>query len=60
MTDSEARILVVDDEPDILEFVGYNLQKEGYVVHQATNGNEAFQMAQSLNPHLILLDIMMP
>jgi len=60
MAVSEARILVVDDEPDILEFVGYNLQKEGYQVHQATNGNEAFNLAQKLNPHLILLDIMMP
>lgn len=60
MVDTEARILVVDDEPDILEFVGYNLQKEGYVVHQAANGDEAFQIAQTLNPHLILLDIMMP
>lgn len=60
MFDREARILVVDDELDILEFVGYNLQKEGYEVRQATNGNEAIQVAQQLNPHLILLDIMMP
>ncbi|MBK8506987.1 MAG: response regulator transcription factor [Saprospiraceae bacterium] len=56
----EARILVVDDEPDILEFVGYNLQKEGYLVEQASNGYEAFELAQQINPHLILLDIMMP
>ena len=60
MFDREARILVVDDELDILEFVGYNLQKEGYEVRQATNVNEAIQVAQQLNPHLILLDIMMP
>ena len=60
MADMEARILVVDDEPDILEFVGYNLQKEGYQVEQASNGYEAFELAQQLNPHLILLDIMMP
>lgn len=60
MADADARILVVDDEPDILEFVGYNLEKEGYQVHQATNGSEAYSLAQKLNPHLILLDIMMP
>jgi two-component system alkaline phosphatase synthesis response regulator PhoP len=60
MAEMEARILVVDDEPDILEFVGYNLQKEGYQVEQASNGHEAFEVAQQQNPHLIILDIMMP
>ncbi len=60
MVDTEARILVVDDEPDILEFVGYNLQKEGYHVQQASTGTQALVMAHEMEPHLILLDIMMP
>lgn len=54
------RILVVDDEADILEFVGYNLAKEGYEVHTASNGREAVRKAVDTIPHLILLDIMMP
>lgn len=60
MTTGDAKILVVDDEPDILEFVGYNLQKEGYQVLQANNGCEALEIAREQIPHLILLDIMMP
>ncbi len=60
MFTTEAKILVVDDDPDILEFVGYNLQKEGYQVQQATNGSEALEIARHLEPHIILLDIMMP
>ena len=54
------RILLVDDEQDILEFVGYNLTKEGYEVHTALNGRQAVAKAQEVVPHLILLDIMMP
>ncbi|MCC8018309.1 MAG: response regulator transcription factor [Rikenellaceae bacterium] len=54
------RILLVDDEPDILEFVGYNLNKEGYEVHTASNGREAVEKALRIKPHLILLDVMMP
>lgn len=54
------RILLVDDEPDILEIVGYNLVQEGYVVYKAANGKEAVEMAQDCLPHLILLDVMMP
>lgn len=53
-------ILLVDDEPDILEFVGYNLRKEGYTVHTAANGREAVSRALETLPHLILLDVMMP
>lgn len=53
-------ILVVDDEPDILELVEYNLQKEGYEVHTAENGNEALKKAAEINPDLVLLDVMMP
>lgn len=54
------RILVVDDEPDIREFVRYNLVKEGYDVACATNGREALAKAVEFRPHLILLDMMMP
>ena len=54
------RILVVDDELDIREFVQYNLVKEGYDVACATNGREAVDMAVSFRPHLILMDMMMP
>ncbi|GIV35009.1 MAG: DNA-binding response regulator [Chitinophagales bacterium] len=54
------RILVVDDEPDILDFMQYNLRKEGYEVQTATHGREALEKALQFNPQLILLDIMMP
>lgn len=57
---SNHRILLVDDETDILEFVGYNLQKEGYEVFTATNGADAIKVALEHRPHLILLDMMMP
>jgi two-component system alkaline phosphatase synthesis response regulator PhoP len=53
-------ILLVDDEPDILEFLGYNLRKEGYTVHTAENGKQAIEKASRLLPHLIILDVMMP
>ncbi len=54
------RILVVDDEVDIREFVQYNLVKDGYDVVCAENGREALQRAVEFRPHLILLDMMMP
>ena len=54
------RILLVDDENDILEFVTYNLQKEGFKVYTANNGTEAVRLAEEVMPHLILLDVMMP
>lgn len=54
------RILLVDDEPDILEFVGYNLSKEGYDIFTAADGVEALRVAAECRPHLILLDMMMP
>ena len=52
--------LLVDDEPDILEFMQYNLEKEDYQVYIATNGREAINQAVKKNPDLIILDIMMP
>ena len=54
------RILLVDDEPDILEFLSYTLVKEGFEVETASDGNEGLIKARSFNPHLILLDVMMP
>ncbi|MCB0618850.1 MAG: response regulator transcription factor [Saprospiraceae bacterium] len=54
------KILVVDDEPDILEFLRYNLVKEGYEVFTASNGEEGLSIAEREKPHLIVLDIMMP
>ena len=54
------RILLVDDEPDILEFIEYNLVKEGYDVHTAGNGRVGVEMAKNLLPDLVLLDVMMP
>ncbi|HNR20885.1 MAG TPA: response regulator transcription factor [Bacteroidia bacterium] len=61
MTDtSKYKVLIVDDEPDILEFMEYNLRKEGYNVLTAKNGSEAVEKAKREIPQLILLDIMMP
>ena len=54
------RILVVDDELDIREFVQYNLLKEGYEVACAVNGREALEKAVEFRPHIILMDMMMP
>ena len=55
-----AKILVVDDEPDILEIISYNLRKEGYEVKTAENGLEAVASAKEFLPDMILLDVMMP
>jgi two-component system alkaline phosphatase synthesis response regulator PhoP len=54
------KILVVDDESDIIEFISYNLKKEGYDVFTASNGKEALPIAKKVRPDLILLDVMMP
>ncbi len=60
MKKASIKILLVDDEPDILEIVGYNLKNEGYQIFKASNGLEAIKEAKKVLPHLILLDIMMP
>ncbi|MEZ4841426.1 MAG: response regulator transcription factor [Flavobacteriaceae bacterium] len=60
MKNKDIKILLVDDEPDILEIVGYNLENEGYQIFTASNGVEAVEKASEIKPHLILLDVMMP
>jgi two-component system alkaline phosphatase synthesis response regulator PhoP len=57
---SQQKILLVDDEPDILELLTYNLEKEGFEVHVASNGREGMEVARRVVPDLILLDVMMP
>lgn len=57
---TEKKILIADDEPDILEILQYNLQAEGFEVTTAKNGNEAIEKAKRILPDLIILDIMMP
>jgi two-component system alkaline phosphatase synthesis response regulator PhoP len=54
------KVLVADDEPDILEIVRYNLEAEGYEVFTASNGEEALIRARALKPDLVILDVMMP
>lgn len=54
------RILLIDDEEDILEILSYNLEKEGYKVFTASNGNDGIKKAKEIIPDLILLDVMMP
>jgi two-component system alkaline phosphatase synthesis response regulator PhoP len=60
MSDHKATILLVDDEPDILEIVSYNLENEGYQVYTAQNGEEALKKAKKRKPDLVILDVMMP
>lgn len=60
MKNSDIKILLVDDEKDILEIISYNLEQEGFWVSTASNGKQALKMAQKEQPHLILMDIMMP
>ena len=60
MQNQEIKILLVDDEVDVLEFLSYNIRKEGYEVHTANNGVKGLQKAIEIKPHLIILDVMMP
>ncbi len=60
MIEKDHTILLVDDEPDILSFVGYNLEREGYTVYTAADGSAAIELARKHQPHLIILDVMMP
>lgn len=60
MTENKIKILLVDDEPDILEFLKYNLLKENFQVFTSNNGIEGIEIANRELPHLIILDVMMP
>lgn len=60
MEKNKIKILLVDDEPDILDFVSYNLKAEGYKVHTASSGRSGVSKAREVKPDLILLDVMMP
>lgn len=60
MSIAKQKILVVDDEQDILDLIAYNLKREGYQVSTASNGHEAINVAKDINPDLIILDVMMP
>jgi two-component system alkaline phosphatase synthesis response regulator PhoP len=60
MSATEKRVLIADDEPDILEIIKYNLQINGYIVEIAKDGDEAIKKAKEYKPDLIILDIMMP
>ena len=60
MKKEDIKILLVDDEPDIIEIIRFNLDKEGYQIKAASNGLEAIKVANKCGPHLIILDVMMP
>lgn len=60
MAEKTFKILVVDNEPDILEFLSYNLEKEGFQVETAENGKQALEKAKKSQPDIVLLDVMMP
>jgi two-component system alkaline phosphatase synthesis response regulator PhoP len=60
MQELPEKILIVDDEPDIIEFLNYNLKSKGYLTETASNGVEAIRKAKTFQPDLILLDMMMP
>ena len=60
MNTEKTKILLVDDEPDILEFISYNLTKEGFDVFTSNNGRDAIKIALKERPDLIILDVMMP
>ena len=60
MKKSEIKILCVDDEPDILEILKYNLSNEGYSVSTAADGKSAIEIAYNISPNLIIMDVMMP
>jgi two-component system alkaline phosphatase synthesis response regulator PhoP len=60
METNDIKILLVDDETDVLDFMKYNLEREGFWVYTASNGLESLEVAKKVNPHIIILDLMMP
>jgi two-component system alkaline phosphatase synthesis response regulator PhoP len=60
MDTNDIKVLLVDDETDVLDFMKYNLEREGFWVHTATNGMDGIEIAKKVQPHIIILDLMMP
>ena len=60
MKKKDIKILLVDDEPDVIEIIRYNLDQEGYKIYTASDGKEALKKAKKRIPHLIIMDVMMP
>ena len=60
MKKKDIKILLVDDEPDVIEIIRYNLDQEGYKIYTASDGKEAIEKAKKKIPHLIIMDVMMP
>ena len=60
MKKNDIKILLVDDEPDIIEIIRFNLDQQGYKIFTATDGIEAIKVAKKIMPHLIIMDVMMP
>ena len=60
MKKNNIKILLVDDEPDIVEIISFNLEQQGYKIFTATDGIEAIKVAKKIMPHLIIMDVMMP
>ena len=60
MKKKDIKILLVDDEPDVIEIIRYNLSQEGYKIYTASDGKEALKKAKKNIPHLIIIDVMMP
>ena len=59
MKKKDIKILLVDDEPDVIEIIRYNLDQEGYKIYTASDGKEALKKPKDI-PHLIIMDVMMP
>lgn len=60
MEKHQTRILLVDDEPDIIEIIKFNLERKGYKIYTASDGVEAIKISEKILPHLIIMDVMMP
>jgi two-component system alkaline phosphatase synthesis response regulator PhoP len=59
-TTDKRKILLIDDEPDIIEFLGYNFRKEGFEIHAANDGEQALKVIEGITPDMIICDVMMP
>jgi two-component system, OmpR family, alkaline phosphatase synthesis response regulator PhoP len=57
---NKVRVMLVDDEPDVREFLSYNLKKHGFDVYTCANGNQAVKTARRVQPHIVIMDVIMP